>query len=73
MSVKSVFGLDGFDLSVHVVVTGIMFFWIAATNHAQDAIIGCSIAGVASLVLLAVRRRFALRRQSSAGLTTGGA
>jgi hypothetical protein len=71
VSIKSTFGLDGFDLSVHVAITGIVFFWIAAVNSQQDAIIGCSIAGCASLVLLAVRRRFALRRQGAGGLTTG--
>jgi hypothetical protein len=71
MSVKSVFGIDGFEVTVQALVTGIVFFWIAAVNSGQDAVIGCSIAGVASLVLLAVRRRFALRRQGAAGLTTG--
>ena len=71
MSIKSVFGLDGVDLGIHAAVTGILLFWIAAVNRQEDAIIGCSMATTASLVLLAVRRRFALRRHGSAGLTTG--
>jgi hypothetical protein len=68
---KSVFGLDGFDLGVHFAVTGIVLFWIAATNNLEDRIIGCSMASTASLVLLAVRRHFALRRIERRGLTTG--
>jgi len=71
VSIKSTFGLDGFDLAIQGAVTVILGFWIAATNRREDAIIGCSMASTASLVLLAVRRRFALRRQSAPGLTTG--
>ena len=71
MSIKSTLGLDGFDLAIHGTVTGILLFWIAATNRMEDAIIGCSMASTASLVLLAIRRRFALRRIERRGLTTG--
>jgi len=71
VSVKSVFGLDGFDLSVHVAVTGILLFWVIVTNNRMDAMIGSSMVGTGSLVLLAVRRRLALRRRGVAGLTTG--
>ncbi len=71
MSIKSTFGLDGFDLAIQGLVTAIVGFWIAATNSEQDAIIGCSIASTASLLLLAVRRRFALRRIDRTSLTTG--
>jgi hypothetical protein len=71
VSLKSVFGLDGFDLSIHGAVTGIVLFWIGAVNRTEDAIIGCSIAACSSLVLLAIRRRLALRRRGVAGLTTG--
>ena len=53
MSVKSVFGLDGFDLSVHVAVTGILLFWVIVTNNRMDAMIGSSMVGTGSLVLLA--------------------
>ncbi len=72
MSLKSTLGLDGFDLAIHGLVTGILIFWIAATNRQEDAIIGCSMAATSSLVLLAIRRRFALRRiERTIGLSTG--
>lgn len=71
MSLKATFGLDGFDLAIHAAVTGIMLVWIVATNHTEDAIIGCSMASTASLVLLAVRRRLALRRAENMGLASG--
>ena len=50
MSIKSVFGLDGFDLSVHVAVTGILLFWVIVTNNRMDAMIGSSMVGTGSLV-----------------------
>ncbi|HEV8356339.1 MAG TPA: hypothetical protein VGQ17_06165 [Gemmatimonadales bacterium] len=71
MSLKTTFGLDGFDLAIQAGVTAIVGFWIAATNRTEDAIIGCSMASTASLVVLAIRRRFALRRAESIGLSSG--
>jgi uncharacterized membrane protein YgaE (UPF0421/DUF939 family) len=71
VSLKTTFGLDGFDLTIHAAVTGIMLVWIAATNRTEDAIIGCSMASTASLVLLAIRRRLALRRAENMGLVSG--
>ena len=72
MSLRSTLGLDGFDLAIHGLVTGILMFWIAATNRQEDAIIGCSMAAISSLVVLAIRRRFALRRMERVGtLNTG--
>ena len=71
MSIKSTLGLDGFDLAIHVAVTGILLFWVIVTNNRMDAMIGSSMVGTGSLVLLAVRRRLALRRAGSVGLTSG--
>ncbi len=71
MSIKSAFGLDGVDLGIHVLVTGVILFWISAVNSSRDATIGCSVATVSSLVLLDIRRRLALRRIERRGLTTG--
>ncbi len=71
MSVKSVFGMDAVDLGIHVLVTGVVLFWVGAVNNGKDALIGFSLVTVSSLVLLDVRRRLALRRRERAGLTTG--
>ena len=71
MSIRSVFGMDGFDVAVHTGVTAIVLFWIGAVNSGEDALIGLSIASCASLILLSVRRRLALRRAGPVGLTSG--
>ncbi|HYN19499.1 MAG TPA: hypothetical protein VE078_00960 [Thermoanaerobaculia bacterium] len=60
---RRVFGLDGFDLALHAILTGIVLFWIGAVNNrTEDAIIFGSMASMTSLVILAVRRRLALNK-----------
>ena len=59
---RKVFGIDAFDVILQSVITGVLIFWITATNSHQDAIIGDSVVSVASLVVLGVRRKLALRR-----------
>ena len=72
MKLRQIFGIDGFELIVHLGVTGILFFWIVETNRPQDAVVFSSMLGIASLVTLAIRRRLALRRhESPTGITTG--
>jgi len=59
--VKRVFGLDAFDLGLQAVITGVVLFWISEANGHPDAVIMGSMAAVASLVVLGIRRRLALR------------
>ena len=59
---RRIFGLDAFDVILQSVITGVLIFWISATNSHQDAIIGGSVVTLASLVVLGVRRWLALRR-----------
>lgn len=61
---RRVFGMDGFDLGLQVVVTGVLMFWIGETNNSRDATIWNSMIMVASLVVLGVRRRVGLRSSS---------
>ncbi len=58
MSLKSRFGLDGFDLFVHLVVTACIFFAMAVSG-AEEELFGVV---AVSLIVLAIRRRQALRR-----------
>ncbi|MGE5926553.1 MAG: hypothetical protein ACM357_04315 [Gemmatimonadota bacterium] len=58
MSLKSRFGLDGFDLFVHLVVTACIFFAMAISG-AEEELFGVV---AISLIVLAIRRRQALRR-----------
>jgi hypothetical protein len=71
MSIRSIFGIDAFELIVHTAVTVILIAWVNATNSGQDVAIFSSMIGIGSLVVLSVRRRLALRRGRPAGLTTG--
>ena len=71
MSLKSTFGLDGFDLGIHVVVTAIVLGFTATFERPDEAISFFAITAAASLVLLSIRRRLALRRTEPAGLSTG--
>jgi cell shape-determining protein MreC len=59
---KQVFGVDAFDLGLQVLVTGILLFWISQENNYKDALFLGSLVSIASLVVLAIRRRLALRR-----------
>jgi hypothetical protein len=61
-------GLDAFDLLVHVGVTIMFMFFIAMSNGPEELF--PVITGV-SLLVLAVRRRIALKSGGAAGLTTG--
>jgi hypothetical protein len=71
MSLKSTLGLDGFDLVIHAAVTAIVLFWVSEANSYQDGVIFGSMVAASSLILLAVRRRLALRKQAMPGLGTG--
>lgn len=71
MNIRSIFGIDGFELIVHAAVTGILIAWVYEVNRSQDAFIFASIVAIGSLVALSIRRRFGLRRSSAGGLTTG--
>lgn len=61
-------GLDAFDLLVHVSLTIMVLFFVAMSGGPEEMF--PVITGV-SLLVLAVRRRIALKSGASAGLTTG--
>jgi len=71
MSIRSVLGIDTFELIIHVAVTGILLAWANATNSGTDVAVFSSMIGIGSLVVLSVRRRLALRRGQTVGLTSG--
>ena len=61
-------GLDGFDLVIHVGITCMLMAFVAMSNGPEELL--PVITGF-SLLVLAVRRRFALKAGGTAGLTTG--
>ena len=61
-------GLDAFDLLVHVSLTIMLMFFVAMSGGPEEMF--PVITGV-SLLVLAVRRRIALKSGAAAGLTTG--
>jgi hypothetical protein len=71
VSIKSTFGLDGFELGIHVLVTAIVLGFTATFNRPDEARSFAAMTLVASLVLLSIRRRLALRKVETRGLTTG--
>ncbi|HSE51112.1 MAG TPA: hypothetical protein VLB00_02930 [Gemmatimonadales bacterium] len=71
MSIKSTFGLDGIELGIHVLVTAIVLGFTATFNRPDEALFFFSGTAVSSLVLLSIRRRLALRKGETRGLTTG--
>ena len=71
MSIKSIFGLDGFELGIHVLVTAIVLGFSATFNRPNEGLFFFSATLVSSLVLLSIRRRLALRTGETKGLTTG--
>ena len=71
MSIKSVFGLDGVELGIHVLVTAIVLGFTATFNRPDEARSFAALTLVGSLVLLSIRRSLALRRVETKGLTTG--
>ena len=58
MTLKSRLGLDGFEVFIHVAITACIFFAMAMAGAEEELFLVVA----ASLALLAVRRRFALRR-----------
>lgn len=68
--VRQTFGLDTFDLFVHVGVT-ICLMGFVGVSHGPDELFP-ALTG-ASLLVLAIRRKIALRSGATAGLTTGEA
>ena len=71
MSIKSTFGLDGIELGIHVLVTAIVLGFTATFNRPDEALFFFAGTAVSSLVLLSIRRRLALRKGETRGLTTG--
>lgn len=61
-------GLDAFDLLVHVSLTIMVLFFVAMSGGPEEMF--PVITGV-SLLVLAVRRRIALKSGAAAGLSTG--
>jgi hypothetical protein len=61
-------GLDAFDLLIHVSVTIMFMFFVAMSNGPEELL---PVITGASLLVLAVRRRIALKSGGAAGLTTG--
>lgn len=71
---RRVFGLDGFDVAVQAIITGVILFWIGmANNRGDDIAIFSSMALVTSLVVLAARRRLALNRIERLGVSDADA
>ncbi len=72
MSLKSMLGLDWFDLVLHLGITGVLV--AAAINGFPKPSEGettASLIATVSLVLLGVRRHFAVRKLGKPGNTTG--
>ncbi len=61
MSLKSRIGLDGFDLFIHLAVTACVFFAMAVSGAEEELFFVLAV----SLIVLAVRRRVALRRSGA--------
>lgn len=61
-------GLDGFDLVIHVGVTCMLISLVAISNGPEEMF--SVITGI-SMLVLAIRRRFALKSGVRTGLTTG--
>ena len=68
MSIKSVLGLDTFEVALQAVVTAVLLFWIGAINRKDDAIVLGSMTTIASLFVLGVRRRIALNKAERGAL-----
>jgi hypothetical protein len=61
-------GLDGFDLLIHVGVTCMLMAFVSMSNGAEELF---PVITGGSLLVLAIRRRFALKSGGVTGLTTG--
>jgi hypothetical protein len=62
------FGLDGFDLVVHIGVTCMLMVWVSMSNGPEELF---PVITGSSLIVLGVRRSIALRKAGHPGLTTG--
>ena len=62
---RRVFGLDGFDVAVHAVLTAIPIVWIFLENNRREEVLVFStmVLGT-SLIFLAIRRRLALNKSA---------
>ncbi|HEX6090076.1 MAG TPA: hypothetical protein VFZ13_07950 [Gemmatimonadales bacterium] len=60
MSLKSRVGLDGFEVFIHIAITACIFFAMAMSGAEEEL----ALVLAASLAVLAIRRRFALRRSA---------
>jgi hypothetical protein len=61
-------GLDGFDLVVHLGVTAMFMAFVAMSNGPEELF---PVLAGGSLLVLAVRRRIALKSGERMGITTG--
>ncbi|MBL8989705.1 MAG: hypothetical protein JNJ80_25775 [Gemmatimonadetes bacterium] len=61
-------GIDGFDVVLHVVITAMVMVGVEELTN-EDGLM--FLAGAASMVLLGVRRKLALRSAPRTGLSTG--
>lgn len=61
MTLKSRVGLDGFDLLIHLAVTACIFLAMAVSGAEEELFVVLAV----SLIVLAIRRRVALRRSGS--------
>ena len=64
--IKRIFGLDGVDLMIHF---GVTFFLMILAESATQNEVGIAFVGASSLVLLGIRRQWALKRMPAE--TTG--
>jgi len=62
MSMKSRLGIDGFELFIHLAITACIFATMAMAGAEEELFLLLA----ASLALLAIRRRVALRRPAGA-------
>jgi hypothetical protein len=60
VTLKSRLGLDGFEVFIHVAITACIFFAMAMSGAEEELFLVLA----ASLAVLAIRRRFALRRSA---------
>jgi hypothetical protein len=71
MKIKGLFGIDGVELGIHVLVTAVLMSFIFSFNRDNEALAFGVVTLVGSLLLLSFRRSRALRRREPEGLTTG--
>ena len=62
------FGIDGFDVTVHVGVTVMLMAFVGMMDGPEELF---PLMTAGSLVLLAIRRKVGLKRADAVGLTSG--